>query len=559
MALANRVQARVSPQAEGWVVPVSTTRRLLLTHKDRERYVVLELGKDVLVGRALEAGFFLNNPSISRRHCILRATETGAEVEDLASRNACYLNGQRILNRTLLSDDSILQIGKISFAVRFLDAPPETTCGRCGKVVPSEALSGAPDGTPICISCAESYTPPNEDDRIVEVVGTLGYSVKKILPGIPTTLHVERTGVGKPFLIKMIDLKNTDRARVEALREEAKLLAAIDHPSLSTVHDIIELEDMLFVVTPHDSGTSLLSQVRDGGPLSPRLALEIASHCLEAVEYLGTRGVVHKEISPANVLLGAAFPKRVNVRIGNFPLARDLSELSRSFSGAGALDRLLYVAPELLTQAGTVDSRADIFGVGSVILYALTGRTPFGDMDVSAHLRCVIIGAPIEPDLTGVPNDLRSILQTFLAGDPDKRPESPEKAHALVKEALAASARKDSGMTATASGRAIEGGFDGHELIEYMQLLELNRKSGELEIWSSTLTGKLRIHEGRLDYARTTSGLDGVIAARRLISLPTGRFRFTAGEITEITKGLGMNLSALLLDIVRERDESGER
>jgi S-DNA-T family DNA segregation ATPase FtsK/SpoIIIE len=103
-------------------VSTGGARRLLLRIGDRERYLEITPGEGALIGRSLDARVFLNDASISRRHCTLRATATGIEVEDHASRNACFVDKQRVVGRAMLTDGGSLQVGKITFSVELLPA-----------------------------------------------------------------------------------------------------------------------------------------------------------------------------------------------------------------------------------------------------------------------------------------------------------------------------------------------------------------------------------------------------------------------------------------------------
>ena len=91
--------------------------RFLLSLQDRSRFFDLEEGQEALIGRSLDAGFFLNAPSISRQHCVLKATPAGLVVEDLSSRRECFVNGQRAEGPTPLEDGSLLEIGGLGFTV----------------------------------------------------------------------------------------------------------------------------------------------------------------------------------------------------------------------------------------------------------------------------------------------------------------------------------------------------------------------------------------------------------------------------------------------------------
>ncbi len=505
---------------------MSTVRRLVLSCKDRERYIELGPGKDYLIGRLLETDFFLNDPSVSRRHCVLRATATGVELEDLVSRNSTLLNGQRVLTRTLLGDGSVLQIGKLTFTIKILDERPSI-------------------GT-VHIEPEAPAAPAASGETLRAIIEAQGYVVKEQLAGGPTTFRVERVGLGRPFVIRAIETAGVNRERVDQLRAEARLLATLEHPSITAIFDVLEADGVLLVVVAHETGEPLDALVKRIGPLPEKQAIAIARRCAEAVRHASERGVIHREVAPSNVLIGKDYPRTLEVRLANFPPNRDLGELSRPFSTGGDLDRLVFVAPEVVARGSDASVRADVFGIGAVLLYSLTGRSPYGErVDPSLHVKRVVAGMGIHPVLDGVSERLQGVLGQLLATDPDGRPGSADSALELL-------ATTDSERAV----RSIEGAFADDELVEYIQLLELNHKTGILEIWNEECSGRLGFQEGRLDAATAQGSPDGMPAARRLVSLPRGNFRFVPGQKAP-GSGLKVNLAGLLLDVVRERDERG--
>lgn len=94
--------------------------RFVLSFRGRERYFELAPGDEALIGRSLDARFFLNHPSVSRRHCTLRGAQSGVDVEDHGSKNATLVNGWRIDARARLTDGCVLQVGSLELAVRFV-------------------------------------------------------------------------------------------------------------------------------------------------------------------------------------------------------------------------------------------------------------------------------------------------------------------------------------------------------------------------------------------------------------------------------------------------------
>jgi hypothetical protein len=404
-------------------------RRLIFKVGVRERYVELAPGKECIMGRQLDSGFFVNHTSVSRRHCCLRATATGVEIEDLVGRNTSFLNGQRIVTRTLLTDGAVLQIGVIAFTIHLLDKEPPVRCSSCGRYTSSEELAGSPAGEALCRACSNRYPCLKEAD-FVPLIEAQGYSVKESLGGIPATFHVERTTLGRSYIIKAIELAGIDRDRIAGLREEARALAMLDHPAITTITDAIETQGVLLLVLPMPTGVPLEQHVQEQGLLSPSAALEMGRALAEALTYIHSKGVVHRELTPDNVFISST--PRLQVRVTNFPLARDIAALSRSFSSGWALYRVVWVAPEVIADPAGRDPRSDVFGIGAVILGALTGVSPYGEVTPAEHVKRLMAGDPLPLALDGVPAGLRGVLAQLLATNPEARAQTAKAALALL-------------------------------------------------------------------------------------------------------------------------------
>ncbi|WP_436756670.1 protein kinase domain-containing protein [Streptosporangium sp. V21-05] len=165
-----------------------------------------------------------------------------------------------------------------------------------------------------------------------------------------------------------------------------------------------------YVVSEFVAGPSLLERVRDSGPLRDgdldRLAVGTAS----ALAAIHGAGVVHRDFKPANVLLGPDGP-----RVVDFGIARPLDAGTTSSALSGTPP---YMAPEQLNGVHGSPA-ADVFAWASTMVYAATGRTPFGGDTVAAVFNRILTR---DPDLSGVPPGLRETLATCLSKDPGARP-----------------------------------------------------------------------------------------------------------------------------------------
>ncbi|WP_068920656.1 WD40 repeat domain-containing serine/threonine protein kinase [Planobispora rosea] len=166
-----------------------------------------------------------------------------------------------------------------------------------------------------------------------------------------------------------------------------------------------------YVVSEFIEGESLEQRVGSRGPLGPRDLERLAVGTATALAAIHGSGIVHRDFKPANVLLGPDGP-----RVVDFGIARSTSMTATSASVVGTPP---YMSPEQLS-GEEVGPPSDMFSWAGTILFAGTGRTPFGrDIAIAALVYRILHH---EPDLTGLPDGLREIVGRCLAKAPGSRP-----------------------------------------------------------------------------------------------------------------------------------------
>jgi serine/threonine-protein kinase len=174
-----------------------------------------------------------------------------------------------------------------------------------------------------------------------------------------------------------IDLSANDEFRARFNRE-ADLAATLYHPHIVGVHDRGEFQGRLWISMDYIDGTDAGRLIRDrypaGMPASDAVAM--VSPVADALDYAHERGVLHRDVKSANILLTDPQSPRQRVLLGDFGIARDLSESSRLTQTNMAVGTLLYTAPEQLMDM-VVDGRADQYGLAVTAYELLTGSTPF--------------------------------------------------------------------------------------------------------------------------------------------------------------------------------------
>src|SRR5690606_8781117 len=167
-----------------------------------------------------------------------------------------------------------------------------------------------------------------------------------------------------------------------------------------------------WLATEYVPGPGLDRAVRDGGPFPEDSLRVLAAGLAEALAAIHSVGLVHRDLKPSNVLLSPRGPQVIDFGISRAVDATSFTRTGQTLGTPG------YMSPEQATGAA-LDHRGDVFSYGGVLVFAATGRRPFGTGDPAALLYRVVNE---EPDLSGVPDGLRGLAASCLAKDPADRP-----------------------------------------------------------------------------------------------------------------------------------------
>jgi serine/threonine protein kinase len=201
----------------------------------------------------------------------------------------------------------------------------------------------------------------------------------------------------------------------ERMMREARAAAALTHPSIITVHDVLEHDQRPWIVMDLINGPSL-EQVRTSeGPLPPRRVAEIGIQLLDALTLAHRRGILHRDVKPANVLLTPA-GQAVLTDFGIATIAGD----ERLTLTHGLVGSPGYMAPERLQQGRSVGPASDLWSLGATLYAAVEGRPAFERRTAMAVLGAVLTDQAPPPERAG---PLGPLLLAMLAREPDHRPD----------------------------------------------------------------------------------------------------------------------------------------
>lgn len=258
--------------------------------------------------------------------------------------------------------------------------------------------------------------------RLVERLGRGGMSV--VWRGWDEVL-------GRPVAVKVLDARLAgDAAFRDRLRQEALAAARLCHPHVTGVYDAGESPvsarlTVPYVVMELHDGESVADRLGRGGPLPWREAVLAAAETAAALATAHARGVVHRDVTPANVMLTAAGAKVVD-----FGISALVGQCDAGPDGS-LLGTPAYLAPERLS-GGPVSPATDVYALGLLLYRALTARLPWPAATTADALRAHLYAAPAPvPDLPGMPAEVGELCLRCLAKHPGDRPGAAELARRL--------------------------------------------------------------------------------------------------------------------------------
>jgi eukaryotic-like serine/threonine-protein kinase len=237
----------------------------------------------------------------------------------------------------------------------------------------------------------------------------------------------------RPVAIKLLppELASNPSLRERFIRE-ARTAARLSHPHIVPIHAVEEVGDFVFYVMMYVDGETLSQRVTGRGPLTPVDAMRLLREVTWALAYAHSQGVVHRDVKPGNILIDRASGRAL---VTDFGIAHAAST-DRDTAVGELLGTPEYMSPE--QAAGEpVDGRSDLYSLGIVAYFAVSGRLPFTAPTVQAILAQQLTqpAPPVASATRGLPHALAVAIDTCMAKNPAERYASGE----ALEEALSSS------------------------------------------------------------------------------------------------------------------------
>ena len=227
---------------------------------------------------------------------------------------------------------------------------------------------------------------------------------------------------GNAIAVKVLKEEFLDNEElVRRFKNESKAISILDHPNIVKVYDVSVTDQLQYIVMEYIDGITLKEYLKQrGGALTWKEVIHFATQVLGALEHAHSKGIVHRDIKPQNIMLQADG----SIKMMDFGIARFSRAQSQTVSDK-AIGSVHYISPEQ-AKGDHTDGRTDIYSVGVMMYEMLSGHLPFdGSGTVSiAIMQISEKPKPLAQVAPNVPEGLRQITEKAMEKDPDDRYQS---------------------------------------------------------------------------------------------------------------------------------------
>ena len=295
-------------------------------------------------------------------------------------------------------------------------------CPSCRTAMPAEAVFCSKCGAPL--PKVGPQVPPEQAAGLAALQVAVGdkYRVTKLLGqgGMALVYEAEDPRHQRRVAIKVLKPDLSSNVGAERFLREIETAAKLNHPNILAIHDSGNANGVLYYVMPMVEGESLGDRLAREKRLPADEAIRLAREVAEGLQYAHSRGVVHRDMKPDNVLLQAG-----HALIADFGIAMALGGGNGpALTGVGfTVGTPHYMSPEQALGEANIDGRTDIYAVGTMLYEMLAGRRPFdGGSPQSLLARNVTTNPPkLDVEGLGLPAVLGKVVEKAMAQSPDAR------------------------------------------------------------------------------------------------------------------------------------------
>lgn len=299
----------------------------------------------------------------------------------------------------------------------------EAHCLSCGRRLPRDSRAGVCPACELQGALAIGIENVPLEPGTPSPLGRLGdYELLEVIAhgGMGMVYRARQVSLNRIVAVKMIlSQEHASHQFLQRFRTEAAAAAKLQHSNIVAIHEVGEHEGRHFFSMEYVEGPNLQTLAQQK-PLPPKRAAAYVQTIAEAIHYAHQQGILHRDLKPSNVLIGASDQPKIT----DFGLAKVLTSDTELTMSGQVLGTPHYLPPEqAVGKRGKVGPWSDVYGLGAILYYMLTGRPPFQAQELSDVLEQVLHREPVSPRLLNpsVPRDLETICLKCLEKEISRR------------------------------------------------------------------------------------------------------------------------------------------
>jgi serine/threonine protein kinase len=382
---------------------------LVVAGPDKDRTFTLNVGTNLMLGRAGQAHYQVSDPRVSRNHCQVLLEGEDVFVVCNSGSGGTFVNGQKVQRQKLKMGDTI-QVGDTQLRLQVGDLPLDVALAQTAGAKKSSKLSSS------------------KVDQLTSLVGTqLAHFEINMVIGTGRTcvvFHATDTKDDRPVALKVLQPEfANDEEEVQRFVRAIKTMLPLRHPNLVSLYAAGKTSGYCWVSMEYIAGENMqqvIDRIGVAGMLDWRHAYKAAVHVGRALEYAHGESIMHRNVTPTNILLEATCK---TVRLGDLTLAKAMEGImAKQITRPGEIiGEVVYMSPERTRGTTDLDARSDLYGLGATLYALLTGRPPFTGGSMVEKITRIRQTEPEKPTKyqMGIPSQFEGVVMKLL----EKRPE----------------------------------------------------------------------------------------------------------------------------------------